>query len=160
MGPARRRRTRFLPHSAQNGTAAVEFALLAPLLLILLTGVIEIGMGVFQDMQVQAAAEAGALYAAKYGSGNLTAIGLAVTNATSTSGITASPAPAVFCGCPTTSGITSQGSNCTTVCSSGKLPGTYVKVSATITRTELLLTPYISLGLPATFTGQSVVRVQ
>ena len=130
------------------------------MLLILLTGVIEIGMGVFQDMQVQAAAEAGALYAAKYGGSNLTAIALAVTNATSTSGITASPAPVLFCGCPNTSGVTSQGSNCTTVCSSGNLPGTYVTVSAKITRTELLPLPYISLGLPATFTGTSVIRVQ
>ena len=159
MRPARQRRNRFPSDPARNGTAAIEFAVLAPLLLILLTGIVEIGMAVFQDMQVQEAAEAGALYAAKHGSSNLTAIALAVTNATSTSGITASPAPAVFCGCPTTSGITSQGSNCTTVCSDTKPPGTYVTVSATITRTELL-TPYINLGLPATFTGSSVVRVQ
>jgi uncharacterized membrane protein len=159
MWPARRRRTRFPSDPARNGTAAIEFALLAPLLLILLTGIVEIGMAVFQDIQVQAAAEAGALYAAKYGSNDLTAIALAVTNATGTSGITAAPAPQVFCGCPTASGITSQGADCSTVCPDAKPPGKYVTISATITRTELL-TPYISLGLPATFTGSSVVRVQ
>lgn len=159
MWPARQQPTRLPSNPAQNGTAAIEFALLAPFLLILLTGIVELGLGVFQAMQVQAAAEAGALYAAKHGSSDLTAISSAVTNATGTSGITASPAPQVFCGCPTTTGITSQGSNCSTNCANGTLPGTYVTVSATITRSELL-TPYISLGLPSTFTGSSVVRVQ
>jgi Flp pilus assembly protein TadG len=159
MWPALKRRTRFPSNPARNGTAAIEFGLLSPLLLILLTGIIELGLGAFQAMQVQAAAEAGVLYAAKHGSSDLTAISSAVTNATGTSGITASPAPLVFCGCPTSTGITSQGSNCSTNCANGMLPGTYVTVSATITRTELL-TPYISLGLPTTFTGSSTLRVQ
>jgi Flp pilus assembly protein TadG len=159
MWPARRRRPRFRSDFARNGTAAIEFGLLAPLLIIMLTGIVELGLGTYQAMQVQVAAEAGALYASLHGSGNLTAISSAVTSATNTSGITASPAPVVFCGCPTTTGITSQGSNCSTACANGNTPGTYVTVSATITRWELL-TPYISLGLPTTFTGSSTVRVQ
>jgi Flp pilus assembly pilin Flp len=50
-----------------SGTAAIEFGLFAPLLLIMLVYAVELGSGVFEAMQVQNAAEAGALYAAKYG---------------------------------------------------------------------------------------------
>jgi Flp pilus assembly protein TadG len=41
-----------------RGTAALEFALLAPLLLIVLVFVVELSDGVFEAMQVQNAAEA------------------------------------------------------------------------------------------------------
>jgi Flp pilus assembly protein TadG len=143
----------------------VEFALMAPLLLILLTGVGEIGIAAYQTLQVQAAAEAAALYAVKHppsspsDSAALTAIGTAVTNGTGTTGITASPAPTSFCGCPAAGGVVSQATDCTTVCSlDSKAPGQYVLVSATITHTILL--PYLSLPLPATLTASSTVRVK
>jgi Flp pilus assembly protein TadG len=141
------------------GTAAVELALLSPVLVILLTGTIEIGMAMFQSMQVQAAAEAGALYASNHGASNITAIRAAVTNATGTAGITASPTPLLFCGCPAAGGIAAQG-DCTTVCADTKAPGHYVTVSAAITRTILLTLPYLTLPMPATLTAQSTVRLQ
>jgi Flp pilus assembly protein TadG len=143
---------------ARRGTAAIEFALAAPLLLILLTGIVELGMAAFQAMQVQTAAEAGALYATAHGGGDLDKISQAVTNATSTAGITASPAPQVYCGCPGSGGITSQGSDCSSTCSDGKPPGKYATVSATITRQTFL--PFLNLPLPDAFTRHSVVRVQ
>ncbi len=145
---------------ARDGNAAVELALLSPLLVILLTGTIALGLGVYQAMQVQAAAEAGALYAANNGTANLAAIEAAVTNATGTPGITASPIPVVYCGCPQTAGIVSQGSNCTTPCAGGAAPGQYIKVSATITRTNLISSSYLNLSLPTAFTGTAVVRTQ
>jgi Flp pilus assembly protein TadG len=154
-----------LPGRGRDGIAAVEFGLMAPLLLILLTGVGEIGIAAYQSLQVQAAVEAGALYAVKHPPSSpsdttgLNAIGTAVTSGTATAGITASPAPTAFCGCPATTGIVSQGSNCTTVCSSdSKAPGQYVLVNAKITHTTLL--PYLSLPLPATLTASSTVRVR
>jgi Flp pilus assembly protein TadG len=146
--------------AGEFGTAAIEFALMSPLLMILFTGVVEIGMAAFQDMQVQASAEAGALYAVTYGVANLTSISNAVVTATGTAGITASPVPLVFCGCPTASGVVSQGTNCTTVCPDKTAPGEYVTVSATLTRTNLIPLPYINLVLPSSFTGHSVVRIQ
>lgn len=133
---------------------------MSPLLVVLLTGIVEIGMAAFQAMQVQAAAEAGAVYAAKYGTSDLTAIGTAVTNGTGTSGIAASPAPLLFCGCPTGTGVTSQGNDCATPCAGPMAPGKYLTVSATITRTDLLPLPFIDLLLPATFTGKSMLRTQ
>lgn len=144
-----------------GGVAAVEFALVAPLLLTLLTGIGEIGIAAHQKMQVQAAVEAGALYAAKNGAGNLTAIGNAVVNGTGTYGISADPAPTSFYGCPKTSGdpgIVSQGTNSTTVCAGdSKLPGQYVTVNARITHTTLL--PYLDLSL-TTLSASATVRVK
>ena len=81
------------------GTVAIEFALIVPVLLMLLVGVVEVGHGVYQAMQVMDAAEAGGLYVAKHG-WNSAAISAAVVNATGESGMTASPAPSQFCGCP------------------------------------------------------------
>ena len=143
---------------SQRGNAAIEFALLGPLLLILLTGVVEIGMAGYQAMQVQAAVEAGALYAAQNGAGNLPAISQAVVNATGTTGITASPAPVVFCGCPTTAGVVSQNSNCATACSSGAAPGQYVQVNAALAHQTIM--PFLTLPLPATLTASSTIRIQ
>ena len=142
----------------REGTAAIEFGLFSPLLLILLAAIVEIGLATYQEMQLQAAVEAGALYAAKHGASNLTAIGQAVVNSTATSGITASPAPTTFCGCPTAAGIVSQGTNCTTVCASGSAPGHYVTVNAAVTHQTIM--PYLSLPLPATLTASITVRVQ
>ena len=149
-----------------DGVAAVEFALVAPLLLILLTGIGEIGIASHQKMQVQAAVEAGALYAVKHGAADgaaLTAIGNAVVkvNGAGTAGITADPAPTSFYGCPKTSGdpgIVSQNSDSTTVCAGDhKLPGQYVKVNAKISHTTLL--PYLHLSL-TTLTASATVRVK
>jgi Flp pilus assembly protein TadG len=146
--------------AGQAGTAAIELALLSPVLMILVTGVVEVGMAMFQDMETQAAAEAGALYAVNHGADNLALIAGAVTSATGTAGITASPAPTTFCGCPAAGGVVSQGSDCTTACQDKTAPGAYVAVSATLARTKLLPFPYIDLLLPNTFTGRSVVRTK
>jgi len=143
---------------SRNGVAAIEFAMVSPMLIILLTGVVELGMAGFQAMQVQSAVEAGALYAAQNGAGNLSAIALAVVNATGTAGITATPAPTAFCGCPKTAGVASQGSDCTTVCSDGTPPGQYVQVNAALPHKTLM--PFLNLPLPATLTARTTIRVQ
>lgn len=49
--------------SARDGVAAVEFALVSSFLIILFTGVISFGIGLYLAMQVQNAARAGAAYA-------------------------------------------------------------------------------------------------
>jgi Flp pilus assembly protein TadG len=141
-----------------NGVAAIEFALISPILMILLGGVAEIGIAAYQAMQVQAAVEAGVLYAAQNGASNLSAIELAVTSATGTTGITATPIPLVFCGCPAAAGVVSQGSNCTTVCSGGAAPGQYVTVSAALPHQTII--SFLHLPIPATLTASSTVRVQ
>ena len=138
----------------RRGTAAMEFGLAIPFLLILLVGTVEIGFATYEAMQVYNSAEAGALYAAKNGF-DATAISGAVVSATSLSGITASPAPAQFCGCPSASGVVTA--TCGATCSSGGTAGTYVRVSAAYTHTTIL--SYPTFGLPTTLTAQSVVRI-
>jgi len=144
--------------SDRSGGAAIELGLVSPLLLMMLTGIVEIGIAGFQAMQVQEAVQAGAIYATRNGISNLTAIGTAVVNATGTAGITATPAPFTFCGCPTTTGVVSQTTNCTTVCADSMAPGHYVTISAALPHSVLM--PYLDLPLPATMTASTTVRVQ
>jgi Flp pilus assembly protein TadG len=150
-------RAKLLSWADRSGVAAIELALLSPLMLSLLTGIVEIGIAAFQAMEVQAAVQAGALYAVQNGTSSLSAIGTAVVNATGTSGITATPAPFTFCGCPTSTGVVSQTTNCTTVCANNNAPGHYVTISAAIPHTTLL--PYLNLPLPASLTASTTVRV-
>jgi Flp pilus assembly protein TadG len=139
-----------------RGAAAVEFALIVPVFLILLAGMVEIGFAAYQAMQVQDAAEAGALYAAKYG-WDPTGIANAVVNATGAKGLAATPAPAEFCGCPVSGGgITTV--TCTSTCTGGTPPGVYISVGASLPHETIL--PDLNLPIPATLTGHATIRVQ
>ncbi len=138
------------------GTAAIEFALLGPLLLILLVGAVELGFAMYQSMQVYNAVEAGAVYATKNG-WNSAGISSAVVNGSTVSGMTAVPAPAQFCGCPLVSGITVTACAPSATCTGGSAPGEYVRISATLPRMTILPVP--DFGLPATLRAQSIVRL-
>jgi Flp pilus assembly protein TadG len=137
-----------------RGTAAIEFGLAIPLLLMLLMGVVELGYAMYESMQVYNSVEAGALYAVRSG-GDLAGTATAVVNATGTQGITATPAPVQFCGCPSESGIVT--SSCSATCANGNSPGTYVRVSASLAHQTIL--PYPGLSLPTTMTAQSTIRL-
>ncbi|MEJ0062555.1 MAG: TadE/TadG family type IV pilus assembly protein [Alphaproteobacteria bacterium] len=143
------------PVFSRKGTAAIEFAFVLPLFLLLLSGIIEVGFSAYNAMLVANSVEAGAIYAAKNG-WNASGITAAVANATGVSGISASPAPASFCGCPGSGGITTI--TCTSTCTGGISPGQYIRISATMTRQTIF--SYSGLVVPATFTSQSIVRVK
>ncbi|HEX4635753.1 MAG TPA: TadE/TadG family type IV pilus assembly protein [Rhizomicrobium sp.] len=140
---------------ADDGVAAIEFAVLGAVLCLIVVAVGDLGLGFYSDMQVQNSAQAGAQYAAVHGF-NSTSISNAVTNATSVTGITASPAPAQFCGCVT--GTTMATATCGTTCANGMTAGTYVSVSAARTYSTLLSYP----GFPASYSqaATSTVRIQ
>ncbi len=146
---------RTLIRSSASGTAAIEFGIAAPMLAILLVGVADVGFAAYQAMQVQNAVEAGALYATQNG-WNSTGITAAVLNATSLSGISVTPPPTQFCGCPGAGGLTTV--SCGTTCTGGNPPGQYVQITATLTRQSLI--PNSGLPLPATFTAQSLIRLE
>ena len=148
--------SRFLNHwRDRRGSAAIEFGIIAPVLMLLLVGMIELGFAVHQSMQVQDAAEAGALYAGKYG-WDPAGISAAVVNATGADTITASPAPVLFCGCPSASGIAEIA--CDATCPAGGAAEKYVRVSASIPHSAILTS--LGLPIPETLTGHAVVRVQ
>ena len=140
---------------AQGGVAAIEFAITGGLLALLVVAGADISMGFYSYMQVQNSAQAGAQYAAVHGF-NSSSISTAVTNATSTPGISASPAPAQFCGCPSGTALTPVACNAT--CADGMNAGTYVSASAVRDYSTLISYPMF----PATYhqTSTSTVRIQ
>ncbi|AXK82922.1 pilus assembly protein [Pseudolabrys taiwanensis] len=143
------------PTRGQRGTAALEFGLAIPFLLTVLMGAVELGFAIYEGMQVYVAAEAGALYAGQNGWSSA-GISTAVTNATATTGLTATPAPTQFWGCPSEGGITTVASS-STKCGNGNSPGLYVQVNASLGHSTIL--PYPGLSLPTTFTATSVIRL-
>ena len=77
----------------RGGNTAIEFAMIAPILAGMLVGMTDLGVGIYENMEVRNAAQAGAQYAIAKG-WDSTAIQNAVTGSSSMSGISASPAPA------------------------------------------------------------------
>jgi len=140
---------------SRSGTAAIEFGLTIPLLLILLMGVVELAFAIYEAMQVYDAVEAGALYAAQNG-WSASGISTAVTSATSATGLTATPAPSQFWGCPGEAGITTVASS-SIKCTGNINPGQYIQVNATLNHATIL--PYPGLSLPTSFTATSVIRI-
>ena len=146
--------------AARGGVAAVEFAIVVPILLALLVPACDLGMGYLSETAGVGAAQAGAQYALANGFAS-TAIQNAVTGATSLTSISATPAPAESCGCPTGSSVAAANPAvppCTGKCPNGAQSGTYVTVSATAVYYPLI--PYPTLGSSVTLTAQSFVRIQ
>ena len=139
--------------SSIAGSAAIEFGIVAPVLVILFVAVAEVGYTAYQAMQVQNAVEAGALYAIKNG-WNSASISAAIVNATNSPSIAATPAPAQFCGCPGTTGVLAT--SCTSTCAGGYTPGNYIQINAALTRQSIV--PGSGLPLPTTLSAQSIIR--
>jgi Flp pilus assembly protein TadG len=158
MAPARIRFGNLFGSRSKSGTAAIEFALFTPLLLIVLTGTVELGFLMYEAMQVNDAVDAGILYAAANGF-NAASITSAVTNAsvlpTGLNALTATPAPTQFCGCATAASVTNLGSPpCSATACSGSPAGTYVQVNASLTHTIIIPNPWV----PTTLTATAVIR--
>src|SRR5215471_18497945 len=141
--------------AAVGGVSTIEFAVTASMLGTLVIGMLDFGMGLWQQMEVGNAARAGAQYASIKGYDS-TGIQNAVTSATNLSSISASPAPSEQCGCPNASAVTffspAQSPPCnTSTCSNGSAPNTYIVVSAQATYTPVVPFPGFSgATLPAT----------
>jgi Flp pilus assembly protein TadG len=138
------------------GTAAIEFALAAPLLLGLLMPVADLGLAFSRQIQVQQAAQAGAQYASlhPWNSSSIDSITSAVTSATQLSALTAAPAPYQTCGCPDGSKITAA--TCDSLCANGESAGYYIVVNAQLPYSPIL--PYSLLGNSVNLTAQATVR--
>ena len=141
-----------------RGTAAIEFAIIGGVFSALVVVSGDIGLAYYANMQVQTAAQVGAQYAVNHGKSafDANAISNAVLSATSTTGITASPAPVEFCACP--SGTTLTTAACGTVCADGTGAGTYARVSAS--RTHTVVVPYPWLPASYAQTATSTVRTK
>ena len=137
------------------GVASIELAVMAPALVVMMICTVDLGMGIYRNMQVQNAAQAGAQYAMMHPF-DANQIASIVSSATGSQGISASPAPLQYCGCATTAGVSNVA--CGSTCPAGAIYGNYVQVSTQGTYTTLL--PYPMIASSFTLTAQSNVRVQ
>ena len=144
-----------------SGAAMVEFTIFAPMLLAMAIYTMDYGLLVFNKMEVQNAAQAGAQYAIVNNGYDSPAISTAVTNATKFTAVT--PTSSQFCGCPSATAVTFCSASCDT-CNTGtcslSVQGHYVTVTATPTTTY---TPLIRFGLVASsydISATSTVRIR
>lgn len=145
--------------ASERGNAAVEFGIIAPVLLGLLVPVADFGVYIYDQMQLNLAAQAGMEYAARNG-WVPAAIQQAAINASPTLNLTVqNVAVSEFCGCPSGSTIVQQ--NCSDPNSGQQancnndpaqpLVGTYVNVTTTYQFNTLFHYP----GIPGSQTLSS-----
>jgi Flp pilus assembly protein TadG len=145
-----------------SGSALVEFAVLAPLLVTLAVYTVDFGLLAFSKMEVQNAAQAGAQYAIGKAGYDSTAIASAVTAASRFTTIT--PSSSQFCGCPTAAaGVKFCAASCD-LCSTGtcasNVQGHYVTVTATPATAYKPLAPFGIASGTFNLTAQSTVRIR
>jgi Flp pilus assembly protein TadG len=145
-----------------RGQAAIETALLATTLVLLLGAAVELGRMGYLAMTLDDAARAGVQYGAQSYTtdGDTSGMKTAASNAASTingttwwgSSTSFSASASNFCGCSDGTVVA-----CTGSCSSG-VPAIYVQVSTQANYVPMLKIP----GLPQTFTihGKATLRVQ
>ena len=141
-----------------DGLAAVEFALIAPVLVLFMAGVASFGLGLRLRMEVGAAARAGAAYASSHGfdpSKIAAAAQAATVLATNVS--VASSQSTQSCANPSNGTVASAG-GASTCPGTGVAPGTYVTVTTQMPYTFLM--PIPGLGDNTTLHGAAVSRVQ
>jgi len=130
----------------QQGVSAVEFALVAPMLVLVLLVAADLGLSLSRNASVANAARTGAEFAAIHG-WNSSGITTAATSATN---LTVTATPTTYCGCATGNAIAQQ--TCGTTCSGGGTTGTYVSVATQATYTPIspVLWGKTSVNLSAT----------
>jgi hypothetical protein len=136
----------------RRGTAAVEFALLMPALMLLLLGLADVAALASRTLQVESAARAGASYARRHG---FEANG--IVRAASTGLMTlreVQTAPRLLHGCLLRDASIVTGAK---HCPGGGAPGVYVKVEVSAASRPLLLRS--AALLPDRVSGQALVRI-
>jgi Flp pilus assembly protein TadG len=162
--------------AARGGAAAVEFAAIAPFVLALFVPLADFGAYVYDNMQLQLAAQAGAEYAARHewsptGIENaiLTAapsLNLSMTDANVPNSNDVLPSPfdpahVQFCGCASGTSITQVAcSNPRPTCANGLQSGVYYSVGAQTVYHTISGFSYPFLANSQLLTATSTVRVQ
>jgi Flp pilus assembly protein TadG len=143
------------------GAALVEFTILAPMLLAAAIYTMDFGLLVFNKMEVQNAAQAGAQYAVANNAYDSTAISTAVTSATKFTAVGATSSQ--FCGCPAAAAVTYCAASCD-LCNTGtcaaNVQGLYVTVTATPTTTYKPLIPYGVVSSSYNISAKSTARLR
>lgn len=134
---------------SNRGTAAVEFALISPVMVLLLAGIVDYGLGVHYLNQLQDAVRAGAEYALR-NPADTDGITSTITGSTTLTGIVVTT-PTSSCKC-----IDGTSVSCTGTCASG-IVGHYTDIRATYTYTSLFT---LTSSTPTTIEFALSVRTQ
>ena len=156
---ARRRRN---AARGERGAVAIEFAFVAPVMVVMLTGIVEVGLAAHTYLLANQAAAAGATYAMHNG-WDATRVPNAIVQSSTSRTITASPAAQTFCGCPEklASGkiqidtSKSCGATCATG-TGGVVSRRYIKVYASIVRPSVFAKV---TALPTTVTASATAQL-
>ena len=142
----------------KRGGASLELCLVTPMLLFMYIGIYDFGFLLYAQSQVETAADAGALYAAKQGFAafNTSNVTSATQGTSYPISVTATPAPYTACGCP--NGATAMSAHtCGSACPDGVTSAAhYAVVSAQATVTPIFNWP----GYPAHVVAGVVIRLQ
>jgi Flp pilus assembly protein TadG len=145
--------------SHREAVAAVEFALMAPALAIVLVAALDYGLAEWSRSCLANAVAQGAYYAFLNGPNvSPSTVQSMVQNASSLTGVSIKQAPTIACYCPSGSPAVlgrqvSAVLPCTSACSDGTQAGTYITISATYT-----LTPWIPIPYFSTLNDQSITE--
>jgi Flp pilus assembly protein TadG len=135
----------------RRGAAAVEFALIAPVLLLTMAGLVDGSRLIATTMQVNSAAQAGADFALRRG-WDAPGIQAAVASATPAGAVASVPTLAQAC---VVSGAIVTTAAAT--CAGGGAAGRFVTVAAQAAFKPIMKWPGITL--PSTISAQAVVRI-
>lgn len=134
--------------ASQSGTSALEFALIAPVAVTMLLGVVNFGLPIYYQMQLQTAVRAAAQY--MNATSDATQVATIIDQATLLDGIVVdSPTSSCLCGGETTA------VECDTSCGDGNAIRHYWTITAHYTYTPIIT--YFSTG-PQTLTYSKSIR--
>lgn len=142
------------------GVAAIEFAVVATMLMFMAIGTLDLGLGFYRKMQVQNAAQAGAQYAMLHtiDGSNVAAIESAAVNATALTEVSFPQAPTRFSGCAGPTGIATPDVNYQ--CPDGTSAATYLTVVTQSIYRPVLAFPALGIPDALTFNASATVRIQ
>lgn len=164
--------SRILTAKRDAGTAAVEFALLASLFMIIVAGTADFGYWIYAASELTAAVSAGSQYAANNGamvatdpSGLATAISSVVNNANgagwATSTVNVNNGSSTICYCPSgTPGNWTWGSAVACACAGGGVAGQFVTITASPSSTVSAAFPTFYLTYSGTMSRSAIVEAQ
>jgi Flp pilus assembly protein TadG len=152
---------------AQAGTAAVEFAISLPILIVFMAGLVDYGDAVNLSTRLFGAARVGTQYAV-YHPGDISGIVAAATSAVSDPACTAKvttncmsvsgPSFAYFCVNVATGAIGTKAQASTAACGAGFILAHFVTIGTSQTYAPSLA--YRGLGSTLTLNGSAVIQVQ
>jgi Flp pilus assembly protein TadG len=142
---------------SEAGTAAAEFALALPAVILIVIGILDYAGAVTIKTQLQSAARAGAQYAI-YHPGNAAGIQAAATGATNNTSMTVGT-PSTVCKCiSTATGAIGSSVSCISACAAGSTLGHFVTLSTSQTYTPLF--SYEGIGASLTMAGSAQMQVR